>query len=295
MMKIKVGDLVGRKSYNCDIIFKVYNIENNEEGDNIALLRGVNVRLLADSPESDLIHVSKDDVSRNDEILASKMRYSAKSKHRKIKKNLRFLKKESNNFMIPGKVIHIDGDGEYLKLCLKEYEKIGIVAYGYETIESEQPKIITKLLSEIHPDILVITGHDGIQKNEKKDYSDINNYRNSKYFIESVKEARKFEPSLDDLIIIAGACQSHYEGILSAGANFASSPDRILIHALDPVKACSKIALTPIDKIITAEDISIETLSGIDGIGGISSKGKYRDGAPKPRYIYKQGGDVNAI
>ena len=75
MMKIKVGDLVGRKSYNCDIIFKVYNIENNEEGDNIALLRGVNVRLLADSPESDLIHVSKDDVSRNDEILASKMRY----------------------------------------------------------------------------------------------------------------------------------------------------------------------------------------------------------------------------
>lgn len=202
---------------------------------------------------------------------------------------------ETNIFKRPGRVLHMDGDGEYLKLCLKEYEEMGIEAYGYEVVESEQPKMINKLLNEIYPDILVITGHDGILKDGNKDYSDIKNYRNSKFFIESVKEARRFEPSLDDLIIIAGACQSHYEGILSAGANFASSPDRILIHALDPVKACGKIALTPIDKIISAKDITLDTLSGIEGIGGVNTKGKYRDGAPKPRYIYKQGGDGNVI
>lgn len=296
-MNLKIGDIVGRKSYGCDIIFKVYNISKDGEGENIVLLRGINVRLMADSPESDLVLLSQEDVDKDAEVFAARMRSETKSKSKgkRDKKGIRALKKETSVFKRPGKVLHLDGDGEYLKLCIKEYEKMGIEAYGYEIVESEQPKIIKKLLNEIYPDILVITGHDGILKGGNKDYSDIKNYRNSKHFIESVKEARRFEPSLDDLIIIAGACQSHYEAILFAGANFASSPDRILIHALDPVKVCGKIALTPIDQVITAEDISINTLSGIDGIGGISTKGKYRDGAPKPRYIYKQGGDVNVI
>ena len=34
------------------------------------------------------------------------------------------------------------------------------------------------------------------------------------------------------LIIVAGACQSHFEALLQAGANFASSPGSVLIHAL---------------------------------------------------------------
>ncbi len=158
----------------------------------------------------------------------------------------------------------------------------------------KQSKIIQKVLNEIHPDILVITGHDGFLK-KSGNYEDIGNYYNSKHFIKSVSEARKYETSLDDLIIIAGACQSHYEGILAAGANFASSPARILIHALDPVRVCNFIALTAIDKIVTAKDISAETLSGLDGIGGLSSKGKYRDVAPKPRYNLKQGEVLNDV
>lgn len=294
-MNLKIGDIVGRKSYGCDIIFRISNISKDREGESIALLRGINVRLMADSPESDLVLLSQEDADKDTEVFATRMRKDTKGKGKKKQKSIRSLIKETSMFKRPGKVLHLDGDGEYLKLCLEEYEKIGIEAYGYEMVESEQPKMINKLLNEIYPDILVITGHDGILKNGSNDYSDIKNYRNSKHFIESVKEARRVESSLDDLIIIAGACQSHYEAILFAGANFASSPDRILIHALDPVKVCAKIALTPIDQIITAEDISISTLSGIEGIGGLSTKGKYRDGAPKPRYIYKQGGDSNAI
>ena len=294
MMSIKIGDIVGRKSYGCDIIFKVCNIKSDREDESTVLLKGINVRLMADSPKSDLVPLSKEDVDKDAEVFAAKMRSAGKGKNKKGKKGFRALKKQTSMFKRPGKVLHLDGDGDYLELCIKEYEEMGIEAHGYEAIESEQYKVIKKFLSEIYPDILVITGHDGMLK-DGKDFSDINNYRNSKHFIESVKEARKFEPSLDDLVIVAGACQSHYEAILSAGANFASSPDRILIHALDPVKVCGKIALTPIDRIITAEDISIHTLSGIDGIGGINTKGKYRDGAPKPRYIYKQGGDGNAI
>lgn len=293
-MKIKKGDLVSRISYNNDVIFRVCNIKEDGGGERIAFLKGINVRLFADSPESDLTPATFEQIKEDIKVYEAMTRQNPKDKNKGEKKSPRFLLKEPRSFAMPGKVVHIDGDGEYLKLCLDEYEEKGIKAFGYEKAEAEQPKIILKILDKIHPDILVVTGHDGFLK-KGKEYGDINNYHNSKYFIESVKEARKFESSLDDLIIIAGACQSHYEGILAAGANFASSPGRILIHALDPVRACIAIALADIDKIVTAKSISTEVLSGLEGIGGLSSKGKHREVAPKPRYNLEQGKALDAI
>lgn len=49
-MKLKRGDLVTRKSYNHDTVFKITNIKND-----IYYLKGVEIRLYADSPESDLV------------------------------------------------------------------------------------------------------------------------------------------------------------------------------------------------------------------------------------------------
>ena len=61
-------------------------------------------------------------------------------------------------------------------------------------------------------------------KNDAR-YNDILNYRNSRHFIQTVKEARKYDESHGkNLVIFAGACQSYYEAIMAAGANFASSP-----------------------------------------------------------------------
>ena len=68
-----------------------------------------------------------------------------------------------------------------------------------------------------------------------KNYNDINNYRNSRYFVKSVNEARRWNSDKNELVIFAGACQSYYEAIMSAGANFASSPARILIDFMDPL------------------------------------------------------------
>ena len=73
-------------------------------------------------------------------------------------------------------------------------------------------------------------------------------YQNSLNFIETVKEARKYEKSQDKLIIIAGACQSNYEELIKAGANFASSPKRINIHALDPAILATSLALSDRNK-----------------------------------------------
>lgn len=54
MSGIKVGDIVGRKSYGCDVLFKVAEIRRSENGNNICVLKGLTQRLIADAPAEDL-------------------------------------------------------------------------------------------------------------------------------------------------------------------------------------------------------------------------------------------------
>jgi len=161
---------------------------------------------------------------------------------------------------------------------------LGVPVKGVHVSESRQAEALVNLLPDYSPDILVLTGHDGLLSKRKPDFSDINSYRNSKHFVESVKVARKYEKSKDDLVIFAGACQSHYEAILNAGANFASSPRRVLIHAFDPVFVVEKISYTSIYDPISVKDIIKNTITGFDGIGGLETRGKYRIGIPRSPY-----------
>ena len=140
--------------------------------------------------------------------------------------------------------------------------------------EYKQPRVVYKLLKIYQPDILVITGHDGMIKKNPK-YDDLYNYRNSKYFIETVKEARKYDKETNKkLVIFAGACQSYFEALICAGANFASSPARILIDFIDPLIVAEKIAVTERYKYITIEDIENELRDGKQGVNGIGANGK---------------------
>lgn len=142
--------------------------------------------------------------------------------------------------------------------------------------EYKQPKVVRRLLEIYNPDILVITGHDGMLKRGVK-YNDIYNYRNSRYFIETVKEARIYDKEKQkNLVIFAGACQSYFEALISAGANFASSPARILIDFLDPLLVAEKIATTEKYKYITIDDIAYELRDGKNGVSGIGANGKLR-------------------
>ena len=116
----------------------------------------------------------------------------------------------------------------------------------------------------------------GMIKNGTR-YRDIYNYRNSKHFIQTVKKARKYdEKHGDNLVIFAGACQSYFEAIMDAGANFASSPARILIDFLDPLIVAEKIATTENYKYITIDDIAGELRDGKKGISGIGANGKLK-------------------
>ena len=106
-------------------------------------------------------------------------------------------------------------------------------------------------------------------------YTDIFNYRNSRHFIETVKEARKYDQKNDkNLVIFAGACQSYFEALMEAGANFASSPARILIDFLDPLIVAKSVAITDKNKYITIDDFVDELRDGKKGVNGLGARGK---------------------
>lgn len=297
---LQIGDVVVRKSYGKDITFKIIDISNNKNGI-IYILKGINLRIIADSPEEDLEFTNERFMSKKEVTFNKKVNNCIKNiimdrgyekKYRSLEDNKRGKDKSvkiSKNdkpdmlFGRPGKVLHIDGDAEYLDVCLKTYKQLSVEAIGQVVGEQDQPRIVPDIVRRLRPDIVVLTGHDAIIKGAK-DYIDINNYRNSKYFVDTVTELRKYEPNYDDLVIFAGACQSCYEAILDAGANFASSPNRVLIHCLDPVFISERVAYTNVEKVVSIHDILKNTITGVDGIGGLQTRGKYREGFPKSKY-----------
>ena len=137
-----------------------------------------------------------------------------------------------------------------------------------------------KYIKEFKPDIVVITGHDAYYA-KKRDIKNLDNYQNTINFVETVKNARKYEKSQDKLIVVAGACQSNYEELIKAGANFASSPKRINIHALDPAIIAASLALSDRNKNIDLIGLIEKTKYGKDGIGGIITNGTMYVGYPR--------------
>ncbi len=107
-------------------------------------------------------------------------------------------------------------------------------------------------------------------------YSNIYNYRNSRHFVSTVREARKWAMSSNKLVIFAGACQSFFEAIIEAGADFASSPGRILIDFVDPLIVAEKIAVTDRNRFVSSIEIAREIKEGEKGISGIGAMGKRR-------------------
>ena len=79
---------------------------------------------------------------------------------------------------------------------------------------------------------------------------------------------------MNKLVIFAGACQSYFEAIMMAGANFASSPGRILIDFVDPLIVAEKVATTEKNRIVTINQITKELREGGASIGGTSAEGK---------------------
>ncbi len=276
MEKIRKGTIVSRNSYNNDILFIVKKIIKLSNGKKIVLLKGLTERIEADSYIEDLSLVKKEMIENNLRSFDTKLEERISINKIINSKEKSLIKKDHRNTekIITGKILHLDGDRKYSQKSLRYYREMGLNAIVKNIPESKQPKVVYNLLKYYSPDILVITGHDGMIKKESG-YNDIYNYRNSRYFIRTVKEARRYDKETNkNLVIFAGACQSYFEALITAGANFASSPARILIDFLDPLIVAEKVAITDKYKYITIKDIENELRDGKKGIDGVGANGK---------------------
>lgn len=246
---LKIGSLVTRKKYGNDIIFKVTKIEKEK-----VYLKGIELRLFADAKKDDLVECET-------------------CKKKQINNKLRDFD-TSKFFYIPGVILHIDTDEDYMDRCLEYYKDQNIKAYGYYFEPKEFKNKINLLIEKHKPNVLVITGHDAY-------YKEKNIYKNSKYYIETVNEARKKYNNHNDLLIVSGACQSDYDGLLKAGSTFASSPNHINVHALDPAIIASYMALLDKTKVVDIEEVLSKTEYGSAGYGGLITNGMLLQGYPR--------------
>lgn len=286
---MNLGDLVVRKSYGGDLTFRVEDIVQNK-----AVIKGTEFRLLADSPLDDLVQVPPTRVTERGQQAQIKaiehLSWLRKDRQEQSQRSGESVSgtwamtpaKEPAYFEVPGKVLHLDGDALYLKKSLSLYEQLRIPAEGHHIHESKMAETLYRLLPRVRPDIVVITGHDGVLKQQMSyDLYSLSSYKNSQNFVAAVRVAREYERNFDTLTIVAGACQSHFEALLGTGANFASSPGRILIHALDPVYIAAKASFTSIRDTVNLSDVLNHTISGNQGMGGIETRGSFRIGMPR--------------
>ncbi|MGP4109146.1 sporulation peptidase YabG [Virgibacillus sp. L01] len=281
-MSFSIGELVTRISHNHDLLFRIASLTEDT-----AVVHGEDIRLVADASLDDLTHVQKRDLQKRKQKEKEQEEFS----YRLFRQDYQLMKEKrdyqssngyqntSSFFQLPAKVLHIDGDQTYLRKCIDLYKRMGLQVHGVYVSEKEMPFEIGPLIEKIQPNIIVITGHDAFSKN-KGLKNDLRAYRHSKYFAETVRAARQKVPNLDQLVIFAGACQSHFESLIRAGANFASSPSRINIHALDPVYIAAKIAYTPFMEKVSVWDALRNTLTGEKGMGGVETRGLLRTGMP---------------
>lgn len=113
---------MGRKSYKCDIPFRVIRVYE-ERGRTFALLYGEDIRLIADAPIEDLIVL---DTRMKNELLAPfreleeqslylfRQDYQAVLEKQEYETSLGY-NTDFQLFQIPGRVLHVDGDPNYLK------------------------------------------------------------------------------------------------------------------------------------------------------------------------------------
>ena len=108
-MDFEIGSLVTRNSHGNDLIFTITDII-----DDVYYLKGLNIRLVADATKDDLKKYEDGDIEDEKEFLDRIKPVNDLDRN--------------DYFYLPGKILHIDGDKEYLDRCLDYYEKANIWA-----------------------------------------------------------------------------------------------------------------------------------------------------------------------
>lgn len=150
MREVRKGDIVSRNSYDNDIIFSVKRILKLANKKQIAILKGIDVRVEADAPVEDLKLESKQELKKREKELEEKIIY-------RVEKEKRFIENRRKEVVYTGKILHLDGDKKYSEKSQMYYNKMGLKAVVRNIPENKQSKVVYRLLQIYNPDILVIT------------------------------------------------------------------------------------------------------------------------------------------
>ena len=103
MREIKKGDAVTRNSYGNDIIFSIKRIIKLANKKEIAILKGIDVRVEADAPIEDLKIVSKEEQRIREKELEKRILY-------KIRGEEEYKENRRKEVVYTGRILHLDGD-----------------------------------------------------------------------------------------------------------------------------------------------------------------------------------------
>ena len=146
MNKIKKGDIVGRISYGKDIYFIVDRVIRIKKNTQVAILKGLTIRIKADSLTEDLELIDKKMIKNTMNDLENRISERLSKYSKRVRKKFKF-----------GKILHLDGDSRYTQKSIKYYREIGMNAVVRNIPENRQPLVVKNLLERYNPDVLVIT------------------------------------------------------------------------------------------------------------------------------------------
>lgn len=252
--KVKVNDLVYYKKDDTKLIYRVEKIDLEN-----VFIKGINHRINRNVLIDDVVVALESDIEKEKEYTK---RILFKSKN--------ILMRNKSTKYLPGKILHIDGDQEYLDKCKELYDEANLYSMGICIKEEELENKLDMILQKVSPDIIVITGHDLF---EGTDIKNLSHYKNTKYFMNAVKKIRKIMHH--DCVVIAGACQSNFEALVASGADYASSPKRINIHTFDPAVIAICVATTSFTSLVS-DNLFQYIENGKDAFGGVQTYGKMK-------------------
>ena len=138
MREVKKGDIVGRLSYGKDIAFVVERIIKTKDNKKIAILKGLTIRVQADSDIEDLELMEPEQIEQHvralEETVAKRIQKYANTNIDSKKEKYLFREK---TIIYTGKILHIDGDKGYLDRCMQFYKNMNIASYGVVSSEDK--------------------------------------------------------------------------------------------------------------------------------------------------------------
>ena len=137
MEKIKKGDIVARKSHNLDILFSVENILRSSYGIQIAILKGITIRIVADAYVDDLVLLDTKEADASLRSLDVKIEDRINSLLKKGKDKFKDKERNFDNIKA-GKILHLDGDKFYSEKSARYYKKVGLNAVVKNISENKQ-------------------------------------------------------------------------------------------------------------------------------------------------------------